>query len=520
VRSPSIPRIAATFTVALALAALIEPVPAGRARDVRVQSFENLNEGVAAYNRGEFKLAVEKLRLSSAVALNSFRAYYYLGLALQGTRDYLESIDTLHIALDLDPNHLQAYVARGDAQLKLGDIDEARADYVRAMKLRPAHAPALDGLARSYEAQAKHDEAIKWFRQSIHSNKGFAPAYTHLGDLYMKMDLLQEAVRLLEEAVIIRPDYAPGLNRLALAYGRLMLTNEAVATIQRAIELEPRNPYHRDTLGRLQLGEGALGAAVVSFNEALGFEDNLPEARMGLAEVARRRGEYDAALVEIDTALAGEKLDASTVTMLTEFRVEIETEQTALAELEVRVAEDEASPDDYASLATIFASRRLWDRAVELQRNAPPLPAQQERLAFMLFQAGDYREAHGIYSRLATESEDTGLKLNDGITLAMLGDDEAAAEAYESVLDSDPTNLIARLYLGNALLRGDQPGLAAMTYKQYLDEGGEGEAAERVRRIIRQIAPDLLPPPPESPVPEEFVPRPMEDPDADEKDDS
>jgi len=61
-------------------------IRAGRAADVRRESHELLNAGVAAYRQGDYATAVDKLRRSAAMALNSFRAHYYLGLALIGDR--------------------------------------------------------------------------------------------------------------------------------------------------------------------------------------------------------------------------------------------------------------------------------------------------------------------------------------------------------------------------------------------------------------------------------------------------
>ena len=123
---------------------------AGRAGDVRVESFRLLNEGVSAYNRGLYAEAVEKLGRSTAIALNSFRAHYYYGLALSATRQYPEAIEMLTVALDLNPVDLRSLVALGDARLKLGDVNEARAGYVQALKLRPAFPPARGGRHRGF----------------------------------------------------------------------------------------------------------------------------------------------------------------------------------------------------------------------------------------------------------------------------------------------------------------------------------------------------------------------------------
>jgi len=475
-------------------AALLAPASlAGKAGEVRTASFKLLNQGVAAYKRGDYPLAVEKLNRSTAMALNSFRGYYYLGLALIGDRRYPESIDALTVATDLDPVHLQAIVALGDAFLKHGDLEEARAGYFRALKLRPEFPAAVDGLARILESRAEEDDAIGTYLRAIASDKGYAPAYTHLGDLYLRLNRFEEAVELLEEAVSIRPDYAPGLNRLAAAYGRLGLDNDAIATIQQAMRLTPKDARHPATLGELQLGQGFTAAAEKSFLRALELDESLPEGRRGLAEVARRRGQYDLALGQIDLALADVRLDAATVQRLMRFREEVERERTLIAPLEERVHSGEATTNDFAALADIYSGRGLWPRAIEMQLQADDNLAGRESLAYMFFKANRFREAHEIYAELAA-SGGGALALNDGVSLAMLGDDEAALAAYRRALESEPGLEPARLYMGNALLRLGRQQAAVEAYKSFLDRVTGGEAAERVRRILMQIAPEVLPP--------------------------
>jgi tetratricopeptide (TPR) repeat protein len=111
----------------------------------------------------------------------------------------------------------------------------------------------------------------------------------------------------------------------------------------------------------------------------------------------------------------------------------------------------------------------------------------------MLFQAGDYAEAHALYEELAAETGSVELAFNNGVTLALMGDDRAAVAAYEATLALDPGNAQARLYLGNALLRLGRQAEAVEAYRHYLGDNSRGEAAERVRRILKQIAPDAIP---------------------------
>jgi tetratricopeptide (TPR) repeat protein len=475
------------------------PALAERADWVRTESFRLLNEGAAALNRGDYPTAVDKLRRAAGMALNNFRAHYFLGRALLGDRRYAEAVEALQVALDLDPSHLEANVALGNAFLRMGDTQEAPAAYYRALGLRAEYPSALDGLARTYESQGKLDEAITFFNRAIASNRGYADAYTNLGDLYLRNDRFDEAVRLLSEAVSIRADFAPGYNRLALAYSRLGLHNEAVATVQKAISLQPRAAEHQATLGTIRLALGLLSSAEAAYRAARELDPGLPEAHEGLAEVARRQGRYDDALAELDKALGDDRLDAATRARLERRRFEVETEHGTVGVLEAVVASGEATPIDYRALAAVYAGRLRWDRAAELQKRSEPEGEENERLAYYLLRAGRYREARDAYAALvARDGSRADLQLNLGVAMAGLGDDAGAAEAYRQALALDPEGARPRLYLGNALLRLGRRDEAVDAYREFLQREPQGESAQRIRRVLKQLvaAPDPLPPSP------------------------
>lgn len=496
-----------TLALALAGASLLAALAAtpaalaGRAADVRTRAFEELNQGVAAYRRGDYAVAAEFLASSASAALNSFRAHFYLGLALIGDRRYEEAVEALTVALDLDPSHLQAHVAMGDARLKQGDLNEARASYVRALQLRPEYAPALDGIARIEEAGDDRLEAERTFRRAIASDAGFAPAYTHLGDLYLRDGRFEEAVDLLEEAVSVRPDFAPGLNRLALAYGQLGLFDEAYSTIRRALELEPAEASHPATLGHLQLEQGFLSAADEWFVRALERDPTHPEARRGLAEVARRRGYYDTALEHLARALDDPRIDPLKADELREFAAAIEAERDRLAVLEATVGSGEATSEQFGQLAVLMARRERWDDAVALQQRTALGYDDRRRLAYMLFRADRYREALDLYRELSSEGPTAELAVNTGVAAARLGQDADAAAAFRRALELDPNLDVAHLYLANALLRMGDEAAAVESYLRFLGRTERGEAAERVRRILERIAPDRVPGLPQAPPP-------------------
>lgn len=477
------------MTCALAVAPSAPP-RAERADWVRTESFRLMNEGINAYTNGRYAEAVEKLQKSTSMALNSFRAHLYLGLALNGERRYQDAIDALEIALDLDPEHLNALNGLGDAHLMLGDINEARAAYFRALKVRPEYPASLDGIARSYESQAKDPEAIEYYRRAIKSNAGYAEAYSHLGELYLRQARYEEAVELLEEAVTIRPDFADGHTRLALAYSQLGMFNEAVASIERAIDLEPASPDHPAALGIIQVDLGLLVRAEATFLETLAIDPGHPLALRGMAEIARRRGEYDLALKHVDAALADDRLDARRIRGLTAYREALSDEKIRVEALEAADASGEATAEQLRELAVIYAGRLLWDRAADLEARTEPDGEDLERLAYLLLRAQRYRESLELYARLIQDVGKPEYSINRGVALSQLGLHEEAAVAFRAALATQPDSDVAQLYLGNALLRLGRRDEAADVYVSFLEMSERSEQAERVRRILEQIAPE------------------------------
>jgi tetratricopeptide (TPR) repeat protein len=472
---------------------VVLPAFAGKSGQVRKDAFELLNEGVAAYNRNDFAEAIDRLNRSAAVALNSYRAHYYLGLSLIGAHRYAEAVEPLQIALDLEPNEFPARVALGDARLQLGDTQEAMAEYYRALRQRPEFAPALDGVARVSESVGDDEQAVAFFKRAIKSNEGYADAYVHLGDLYLRKGELREAVELLIEVVTVRPDCAPGLNRLALAYSRLGLNNEAVATINRAITLEPRVADHRAALGQIQLAMNLAAGAEASFREALALDSSLPAARAGMAEIARRRGDYDAGITQIDALLREAGLGSLAQKKYEAQRAAMVAERDRFTALETTLASGRASPADLQSLAEIYAGRGLWDRAAELQSGAGSEPLARQRLAYMLLRAGRNREAQALYAELGKDSTNGELALNEGVARARLGDHAGAAEAYRRALRLEPDLALAQVYLGNALLRLGREPEAVEAYRTYLTSGADGPTAERVQKVLDRLVPPEKP---------------------------
>ncbi len=73
-------------------------------------------------------------------------AYYQMGYFALQEESYKEAVSMFTKAIETDSQFVDAYAARGEAHENLGQFDDARADYNRALQLVDNFEPAIQGL--------------------------------------------------------------------------------------------------------------------------------------------------------------------------------------------------------------------------------------------------------------------------------------------------------------------------------------------------------------------------------------
>lgn len=485
-----------------------------RSQQLKAETFDRMSKGIKAVKEGDPKGAIELLEEVARVALNSFRAHYYLGMAYKADRQYLKAIDSLSFALDLDPAHMQAHVDLGDCYLKRGDTGEALAEYHRALEIQKAFAPAWDGLGRTAEASGDDDKAIEHFRKAIDLNPGFPDPSLNLGDLYLRKGRLSEAVDLFLRAIAVRPNFAAAYNRLGVAYSRQRLGNEAIAALHKARELEQGNPWHPYTIGLVELDLGYLTRALRSFERAIGIDENYLEAYVSKAEILRRLGRFEEAEFLLEAAMDRPSEDVALLKEIKELREEFRRQRLTMDDIEARaeagmatmdevrsLAELRAQTGDFAGAARALESAREWanlngstasggeEPSTDGTRERDPLtPADRFRLGYYRLEAGDYVDAAETFSALRGESPGSlPVLLNLGLSLEGQGKTRAAAQAYEDALSRRPDDPVLLTALANIMVVEGKYPRAIASYEKALASPREFEGRARVETILKAL---------------------------------
>lgn len=236
-------------------------------------------------------------------------------------------------ALSLDPGLADAYASLGLLKNKIWDetrsgpgLEEAEDAYLRAIELNPNHAQAYMWFASLRTSQFRFDEAIDLYHQSLRVDPLGRIPYANLPGLYAQMGQNEVALDLYVEAVRVHPEWPTAHQNISLHLQGLGRLDEAIAWGVRGQELstdplggafmvasyvefgdydEARkliadipadHPMYALRPGIAHIFDGDFSSAAAAFEEIVASSDNPRQFLFNLiAGCAMLAGDYDKA---------------------------------------------------------------------------------------------------------------------------------------------------------------------------------------------------------------------------------
>lgn len=149
------------------------------------------------------------------------------------------SIQLLERAVQLAPQHPQAWNDLGVAYLRVGKYEEAAAALRKQLEINPKDEHANGYLGAAFEYLENNDEAAAAFRRQIDATPLDASAHAALGELLLSEHDETAAAAELEKATILAPKSAQFQVDLGRAYINTGANNKALAAFDRAVSLSP-----------------------------------------------------------------------------------------------------------------------------------------------------------------------------------------------------------------------------------------------------------------------------------------
>jgi tetratricopeptide (TPR) repeat protein len=247
---------------------------------------------------------------------------------------------------DTTPAHkAEAYLVRGLALVRLGQLDKARADFAECLKLDPASAEALNGNGAALALQGQFPQAGPEFVKAIRANQYLTEAWTNLATLFLLGGKWAEADQL--SAAAAQRDAASVEALLGRGLSQLMTGGkDAAKQIEAAAKMEPASLQVLMVTGLLSLREGQDDAALERFTGALRREYFYLPSYSGAAAAYLRAGRK-----------LGAMKDESSLRKADEMRINAETLLRSVQDF------DRTRPGVLAALGCAYAGMQRPDEA-------------------------------------------------------------------------------------------------------------------------------------------------------------
>ncbi|MGD0745856.1 MAG: tetratricopeptide repeat protein, partial [Verrucomicrobiota bacterium] len=231
-----------------------------------------------------------------ACTTDNWMGHNNLGTALRQKGNVDEAIAQFQKALEIKPDFALAHYNLGNALAQKGNVDEAIIQYQEALQINPDDADAHNNLGLALLKKGNVDEAIAHYQKALQIKPDYGLVHFNLGSALLKKGNMDEAIAQFQKALQINPDYAEARNDLAWVLATcpqasLRNGNQAVALAQRANQLTGGgNPVVLGTLAAAYAEAGRFPDAVATAQRALQLAGT--QTNPALADALRSQLKY------------------------------------------------------------------------------------------------------------------------------------------------------------------------------------------------------------------------------------
>ncbi len=388
------------------------------------------------YNNGEFEKAAECFKeIHEQDRSNDYYYQRYRDCLLE-LNDFKSAEKVLKKAIKASPEKVERYVDYGILKEKQGELEEAKAQYEKAIKLLPANQMQIPRLANTFIQHKKYDYAIATYEKGEKLMREKRMYAYEKGNVYRVSGDAQKMV----EAYLDALDFSPKRMTNIQAFFQRYLPNMTgdyellKKELYRRNQKNPENSLYAQLLIWVYLQEGDFDSALL---EAKALDKRLNEngSRVyKLAQTAENEKEFDAAIKAYDYIIdekgptciyyedAKQRLLATKRARLTagyaytqEELLQLEAEYIAFLDKFGKTRRNSGIMQELAELQALFIND--LDKAISIMEEVINIPMmKREDLASAKIKLGDFYLMKGevwdaslLYSQVDKEMKDAPL---------------------------------------------------------------------------------------------------------------
>ena len=233
----------------------------------------------------------------------------YFQLVAQGfeaieDKDYSLALSLLNQAIELDPSDIEIYVEMAFAHKKIGEPEEAIAQFNKAIELLEYDKKVSLAVAENYKKNGYLDKVAEFENKVYNTELRLLTYYDEVGKLHsdLSQDLLSAETYELADQLNVDKD-SVFYTRLGNAYRSVGQDTEAVEAYEKAISLTPNNPRLYGRLGDLYLETNNALQAIELYQQGLALDPNDYKTHYSLAQAYLELDSVDEAITEFELVI-------------------------------------------------------------------------------------------------------------------------------------------------------------------------------------------------------------------------
>ena len=451
--------------------------------------------GEALKDSGDVSQAINVLQRAVSMDPTNYKAHSDLGVVLNRSGRDKEAIDELQTAIKLNPEGTGARYLLARILAKRKD-EHAATQQIEAFQLlrqnadRETLASSLNNEASEFLRQGHAKEAVEAYQQALLLEPKDARLHFNLALSLSQLEDQAGAKRELENAIKLDPQFAQAHNRLGSYFMIQGRFSEAEREFRAAVETNPQYAEALSNLGTLFGRQGRNKEAAALFRKAVAIDPQYVQAVVNLGLTLAVEGSFTEAEQQFQDALRLEPNNANALTALGTLQGKTRRDPEAVQTFRKLTGLYPASADAHVNLGIALGDNYDLDGALgefsEAIRCAPSSPIAHYNKGRVLYALGRKSDAR--------QELDTAVHLAPNYTdaLFLLGVIEHsslyATELFQRVVNLEPGNSQARVYLGRNLLQQGKKDEAITQWKKAAEADPDNlSALSSLARALAQL---------------------------------
>ena len=351
-----------------------------------------------------------------------------LAKALLAQYEFKRVRDEISPSAETSPtNRARLLQLKGEAQLGLGNLDQACALYAESQRLDTRYIPAYLGLAKCAVAKGDIAQARANIALAHQIDAKDVDSWLLQGELEIHLNNLKGAAAAYSQALKIAPGNLLALSGHATALLSLNDLSGAIKDIDTASKLAPGSIAVKYLQGLLNYHQGKFDVARDKAQDILRTTPENISAVLLLGLSENSLGQYEIALSNFDKVLTQQPGNTGVRKMLAEALIRTGQSQRALTTLQPLLLQSTADSQSLSLAASAYANLGQFDKAIPLFQNV-----------------------------LKNQPDDTGLRISLARALLAAGKNDQAITVLQPATQHDTPDYDASKMLVSTLLQQRQ----------------------------------------------------------------